>query len=121
MAVRTYRDLEIWQEGVRFTLAVYKVTANFPKQEQFGLTSQLQRAAVSIPSNIAEGHVQASDAVFARHLQIAIGSAAEIDTQLLIAQQLGYLDLETMKALREQTQVLIRRMNTLHKTVSQTK
>ena len=119
MAVRNYRDLEIWQDGVRFTLAIYKVTADFPKHEQFGLTSQLQRAAVSIPSNIAEGHVQASDAVFARHLQIAIGSAAEVDTQLLIAQQLGYLSLEQMKDLREQTQVLIRRMNSLHKTVSQ--
>jgi four helix bundle protein len=65
--------------------------------------------------------VQASDAVFARHLQIAIGSAAEVDTQLLIAQQLGCLDLEIMKELREQTQVLIRRMNTLYKTANQTK
>jgi four helix bundle protein len=121
MSVRNYRDLEIWQDGVRFTLAVYEITGTFPKHEQFGLAGQLQRAAVSIPSNIAEGHVQASDAVFARHLQIAIGSAAEVDTQLLIAQQLGYLDLESMKELREQTQILIRRMNTLHKTVNQTK
>ena len=100
MAVRNYRDLDVWQDGIRLVLAIYKATADFPKQEQFGLTSQLQRAAVSIPSNIAEGHVQVSDSVFARHLQIAIGSVAEVDTQLLIAQQLGYLPLEQMKELR---------------------
>lgn len=118
MAVRNYRDLDVWQDGIRLVLAIYKATSNFPKQEQFGLTSQLQRAAVSIPSNVAEGHVQASDAVFARHLQIAIGSAAEVDTQLLIAQQLGYLSLEQMQDLRAQVETLIKRMRSLHRTVA---
>jgi len=118
MAVKNYRDLEIWQDGIRFALAIYRVTANFPKHEQFGLSSQLQRAAVSIPSNIAEGHAQASDAVFARHLQIAIGSAAEVDTQLLIAQQLGYLALEQMQELRASAESLIRRMRSLHRQIT---
>lgn len=107
--------MEIWQDGIRFALAVYKATADFPKHEQFGLTSQLQRAAVSIPSNIAEGHAHISDAVFARHLQIAIGSAAEADTQLLIAQQLGYLSLEQMQDLRASAESLIRCMRSLHR------
>jgi four helix bundle protein len=114
MTVRNYKDLEIWQDGIRFVLAIYKVTATFPREEQFGLTSQLRRAAVSIPSNIAEGHIQVSDAVFARHLQIALGSAAETDTQLLITQQLGYLSLEQMTDLRAQVKSLIRRMRSFH-------
>lgn len=114
MAVQNYRDLEIWRDGIRLTLEIYRATARFPKQEQYGLTSQLCRAAVSIPSNIAEGHAYGSDGVFARHLQIAIGSAAELDTQLLIAQQLDYLDLPQMESLRQQAISLIKRMRSLH-------
>lgn len=114
MAVQNYRDLEIWRDGVRLTLNIYRATADFPAQEQYGLTSQLRRAAVSIPSNIAEGHAYGSDAVPARHLQIAIGSAAEIDTQLLIAQQLGYIERTQMETLRQQAISLIKRMRSFH-------
>ena len=99
MTVKSYRDLEVWQEGIRLALAVYQVTARFPPEERFGLAGQLQRAAVSIPSNVAEGHAQRSDPTLARHLRIAIGPAAEVDTQLLIAQQLGYITAGEMQHL----------------------
>ena len=119
MTVKDYRDLDVWQEGIRLAIAVYKATKVFPSEERFGLASQLQRAAVSIPSNVAEGYAQRSDPTLARYLRIAIGSAAEVDTQLLIAQQLDYLDINEMHQLREQTQVLIRRLRAFHIQVTQ--
>ena len=110
MSYKSYTDLDIWQDGIRFVTAVYKATKQFPDNERFGLTSQLQRAAVSIPSNIAEGYAQRSDPILGRHLRIAIGSAAEVDTQLLIAQQLEYISTEDMRQLRDQVQSLLKRM-----------
>ena len=114
MTIKDYRDLEVWQAGIRLSIAIYQVTKRFPPEERFGLTSQLQRAAVSIPSNIAEGYAQRVDAILARHLRIAIGSAAEVDTQLLIAQQLNYLSLAEMEQLRDQTQTLLRRLRAFY-------
>ncbi len=110
MAVKDYRDLEVWQEGIRLALAVYKATKQFPTEERYGLMSQLQRAAVSIPSNVAEGYAQRSDPTLARYLRIAIGSAAEVDTQLLIANQLGYISNEDTQQLPDQAQTLLRRL-----------
>ncbi|MCB0187080.1 MAG: four helix bundle protein [Caldilineaceae bacterium] len=117
MAVKDYRDLDVWQDGIRLATALYAVTKRFPPEERYGLASQLQRAGVSIPSNVAEGYAQRVDSIFARHLRIAIGSAAEIDTQLLIAQQLNYIDLTEMQALREQVQLLLRRLRAFYKQV----
>lgn len=117
VTIKDYRDLEVWQAGIRLSIAVYQVTKRFPPEERFGLTSQLQRAAVSIPSNIAEGYAQRVDSILARHLRIAIGSAAEVDTQLLIAQQLNYISLTEMEQLREQTQTLLRRLRTFYSQV----
>lgn len=114
MAYKDYNDLDIWQGAgalwARFVTAIYKASRQFPDSERFGLTSQIQRAAVSIPSNIAEGYAQRSDPILARHLRIAIGSAAEVDTQLLIAQQLNYITIEQMRDLRDQVQSLRRRI-----------
>ena len=78
MTIKDYNDLEVWQDGIRFVTAIYKATKQFPPDERFGLTSQIQRAAVSIPSNIAEGYAQRTDPILGRHLRIAIGSAAEV-------------------------------------------
>jgi four helix bundle protein len=89
--VRNYRDLVVWQKGIELTIYIYKLTSNFPESEKFGLTNQLRRAAVSIPSNIAEGHARKSDKEFGRFLRIALGSCAEIDTQIIIAKELEYL------------------------------
>ena len=92
MKVKSYRDLETWQQGMALVMEVYRVTKIFPKEELFGLTSQLRRAAVSIPSNIAEGQGRTSTKEFLHHLAIAYGSLCEAETQLLIGRQLEYLN-----------------------------
>jgi four helix bundle protein len=101
MSVISYRDLKVWQQAMALTKAVYEVTARFPKQEIYGLSSQVQRAAVSIPSNIAEGHARESPRDFARYISIAMGSAAELETQLMLAQELGYATQEDVSKLLE--------------------
>ena len=89
--MQDFRNLKVWQQGHALTLAVYKQTADFPKHELFGLTSQLRRAAASIPTNMAEGCGRGSDAEFGRFLQIAMGSACELEYELLLAHDLTYL------------------------------
>jgi four helix bundle protein len=86
-----FKDLEIWKLSRLFCTQIYFVTANFPDNEKFGLTNQLRRASVSIPSNIAEGSSRSSNKDFSRFIEIAIGSIYEIETQLLIASDLGYI------------------------------
>ena len=88
--MKTHKDLIVWQKSIDFVTEVYKVTSDFPREETYGLTSQLRRAAVSVPSNIAEGAARKSDKEYVRFLFIARASAAEIETQLLIADNLGY-------------------------------
>ncbi|MFA5076629.1 MAG: four helix bundle protein [Patescibacteria group bacterium] len=88
MTAKSYRDLIIWQKGLELVLALYELTKSFPKEELFGLTTQLRRAAVSIPSNIAEGYGRRSNGDFRRFLLIARGSLFELETQLLIAKKL---------------------------------
>ena len=89
-----FKELEIWKKSRIFSAKVYQATSVFPIEERFGLTNQLRRASVSIPSNIAEGSSRNSDKDFARFLEIAIGSAYELETQLLISSDLGYLNEE---------------------------
>ena len=89
--MHNYKELEVWRRSYRFALLVYRGTRDWPTEERFGLVSQLRRAAVSIPSNIAEGSSQATTKGFGRYLRTAFGSAAEIDTQLRLATDLGYL------------------------------
>ena len=90
-----YKDLIAWQKGMDLVATIYDATQTFPSHEQFGLTSQLRRAAVSVPSNIAEGKAHYSNRDFVRFLRHARGSLAEIETQVLIAQQRKYLNTET--------------------------
>jgi len=87
-----YTGLIAWQKAVDLVEEVYRATAAFPKEELFGLTSQIRRAAVSVPSNIAEGQGRASTNEFRHHLSIALGSLCELETQHVIARRLGYLD-----------------------------
>lgn len=89
--ISSYRDLVVWQRAIQLCLDVYGATKSFPVEERFGLTNQLRRAAVSVPSNIAEGYGRGSQADYLRFLRTARGSLAEIDTQLLIARGLGLL------------------------------
>ncbi len=99
MPIRSYKDLIAWQKAIELTTAIYATTQKFPKEEMFGLTSQLRRAAVSVPSNIAEGQARNSSREFGHFLTIALGSLNEAETQLLIAQKLGYLAPETVAIL----------------------
>ena len=89
MAIQSFRDLQAWQLGMEYVLAIYAVTESFPRDERYGLTSQLRRAAVAIPSNISEGHVQGSR-TYLRYVIIAMGSVAECETQIEIARRLNY-------------------------------
>jgi four helix bundle protein len=89
--VRSYRDLAVWKKSMALALDVYRHTQPFPKIETYGLTSQLRRAAVSIPSNIAEGQARLSTGEFRQFLGNARGSLMEVETQILIARDLGYL------------------------------
>lgn len=89
---RTHKDLDAWKEAIQLVEDVYNITRSFPKEEMYGLTSQLRRAAVSIPSNIAEGAARSSKKEFTQFLYIALGSVSEVETQLVIAERLDYLD-----------------------------
>ena len=112
-----YRDLHVWNDGVALAVLVYRVTDVFPKVEQFGLTHQMRRAAVSIPSNIAEGH-RRSDKEFGRFLEIARGSLAELETQIEIAIQIDYLKSDNQNELVSRTGSVGRQLSALLRTVS---
>jgi four helix bundle protein len=90
--VRSYKDLVAWQKSMDLVTAVYRVSQGFPKEEIFGLVSQIRRSAVSVPSNIAEGHARTSKKEFQYFLSNARGFLAELETQLIIAHQLAYID-----------------------------
>ena len=94
MSSSSFRDLRVWQEAMKLTAEIYRSTANFPKHELYGLSQQIRRAAVSVPSNIAEGKGHRSDKEFTHFLLHSRGSLLELQTQLLIAEQLQYLSKE---------------------------
>ena len=103
-----FKELEIWKRSRLFSSSIYEVTSKFPSSEKFGLTNQLRRASVSIPSNIAEGSSRNSDKDFIHFLRIAIGSAYEIETQLLIAHDLGFLSKENLQKLIKELEEIIK-------------
>jgi four helix bundle protein len=111
MAVQSYRDLIAWQRAMDLVIAVYQATRDFPKEEVYGLTNQVRRAAVSVPSNIAEGQGRGLGGEFSYHLRVAMGSLQEMQTQLMIGLRLGYLTsaaFETMDAATEELGRIIR-------------
>ena len=89
--VRTHKDLDVWKKSIAFVTEIYRVSKDFPKEEIYGITNQLRRSAVSIPSNISEGAGRSSDKEFAYFISIALGSIAETETQLIIVKNLRYL------------------------------
>ncbi len=89
--INSFHDLAVWQKAMTLVERCYRASGHFPKDERFGLTSQLRRAAVSIPSNIAEGFCRRGRGAYMNHLSIALGSQAELETQVEIARRLGYL------------------------------
>ena len=92
MGLRRHHDLRVWQDGIALVKAVYALTHVLPRDEQFGLISQLRRAAVSVPTNLAEGAARSSKREFTHFLTIARGSLSELDTLLILCRELGYLD-----------------------------
>lgn len=113
MSVRTYRDLIAWQKAMELAAAVYRESRKFPADERYGLTSQLRRAAVSIPSNIAEGQGRQSTGEFRQFLGNARGSLLEVETQVLLGEKLGYLPRSVASQLTASTEELGRILNGL--------
>jgi four helix bundle protein len=113
-----YRELKVWQLGVDLALEIYRLTADFPKTEQYGLTSQLRRAAVSIPSNIAEGHARKTSREMQRFVNIAKGSLAELETQLIIAGELKLLTDDQLRQLLRMTEEESRMLSGLLRSVN---
>jgi len=92
--IKTHKDLNVWKEALTLAKEIYSLTANFPKEETYGLVSQIRRAAISIPSNIAEGAARNSSKEFIQFLYVSLGSLAELETQLLLSRDLGFLENE---------------------------
>ena len=109
--MRNFREFEVWKRAIQVCKDIYKVTNTFPDSEKFGIVSQIRRASVSIASNIAEGSSRNSDVEFKRFLEIAMGSAFEVETQLIISKEIGYLSIEMMKKEVESIHVLQKKLN----------
>ena len=106
LPAKNYRDLIVWQNAIKLAKSIYKLAEKFPKQETYALSDQIRRAAISIPSNIAEGQARKLPGDFRRFLHIALGSLAEVDTQLVLAQEFGYLNQQDVTGVDEQIQDL---------------
>ena len=115
--MKDFRQLKVWEKAHQLALAIYKATKGFPKEELYGLTSQIRRASMSIPTNIAEGCGRNTDAEFARFLQIAMGSASETEYQLLLSLDLGFLNKEQYDKLNPDVTEVKRMLASLLKTI----
>ena len=111
--INSYKDLQVWQKAIQLVTDVYTLTKSFPKEDMYGLTSQMRRSAISIPSNIAEGQSKRSTKDYIRFLNIAYGSCAELETQLCISQNLNYAASEQILALSDKGSEISRMINGL--------
>jgi len=113
--IRTYRDLDIWKASIQLVKDVYKLTEQFPKQEVYGLVSQIRRAGVSIPSNVAEGFRRYHNKEYKQFLYISLGSCAELETQTTISRELAYISEDKETALLEKLDHISRMISNLLK------
>ncbi len=111
--MRNFRKLDVWTDGLVLAKDIYRITAKFPKEEKFGLISQMNRASISVPSNIAEGASRRTKKHFANFLDISIGSAFELETQLIISESLNMVSKEEFDAILPSLLSLQRRLNAL--------
>jgi four helix bundle protein len=118
-SIESYRDLQVWQRGVDLTERIYQATQPFPPDERFGLVAQLRRAAVSIPSNIAEGWGRMSTAEFIRFLSIAHGSLTEVETQIIVSRRLGFIDESVKRRILDETTVERKMLRALIRSLGQ--
>ena len=109
--MRNFRKYDMWQDSVAFTTDIYKITNTFPSYEKFGLSNQLQRACVSIAANIAEGSARISEKEFSHFLQISLGSAFEVETQLIIAHNLNYIQDGQLETFLQRLYSIEKRLN----------
>jgi len=117
--MKSFRDLKVWEKSHELTLAAYDATSNFPKQEMFGLVSQIRRCASSIPANIAEGCGRRGNGEFHRFLQIAMGSASELEYHLLLSRDLKFLDTELHVSLNGRVEEVKRMLSSLIRKVDE--
>jgi four helix bundle protein len=115
--MRDFQTLEAWKKGHKLVLSLYKATAEFPKEEQYGLTSQIRRAGVSVPTNIAEGCGHQSESEFARYLQLAAASATELQYHIILARDLSYLEPERYTELSRAVEEIKKMLTTFIKRV----
>ena len=119
--MKDFRELKVWRKSHELVLDLYRSTNSIPHEEKYGLTSQIRRAAVSIPSNIAEGCGRNSDPDFARFLQIAMGSSSEVEYQLLLSHELGYLNSDDYERLNQSVIEVKKMLTSFLKTLRSTK
>jgi four helix bundle protein len=117
MRIGSFKDLKVWQKAYALALASYRWTGYFPEVERFGLTSQIRRSAVSVPSNIAEGYARAHTGDYLRFLRMAYGSLAELETQLMLARDLGYGDMDICIRMIEDCKEVERMLSKLIKVI----
>lgn len=115
--METHKDLRVWQQSIDFVSSIYLMTRSLPKEELFGLVSQMRRAAVSIPSNIAEGYARGTDKEKVHFLRISSGSMSELETQLTLCLKLGYISQEEYNATSEQLVSVWKQLNALISTI----
>lgn len=109
--MQSYRDLTVWHKGIEVVKEVYKLTASFPKEETYGLVSQMRRSSISIPSNIAEGYARKHRQEYVQFIRIAFGSGAELETQLEIARQLKYASDDKIKTVESKLTEVMKMLN----------
>ena len=117
MKVNSYKELEAYRKAYDVAKMVYRITASFPKEELYGITNQLRRASVSVPSNIAEGYVKGSKE-YTQFLKIALGSSAELETQLSLSRDLGFCDIDDFNAVYQLNEEVIRLLKTYIKRIA---
>lgn len=113
MKTKSYKDLIVWQKSIKLIMEIYKLTQAFPRSEQYGIVAQMRRAAVAIPSNIAEGYARQYRPEYVQFLSVAFASAAELETQIIISQKLGFgkdSSYKTIYALLEEVSKMLRGM-----------
>jgi four helix bundle protein len=116
--METHKNLIVWQKSIAFVTSVYEFTKSYPREEIYGITSQIRRAAVSIPSNMAEGCARKTTKEYLHFLYVSLGSAAELETQLIISSNLGYIGLEQKQQLQIALEEIMRMLLALIKSLS---
>ena len=116
--MKNFKELKVWQKGIELVALVYTVTTTFPEEEKYGLSAQMRRAAVSIPSNIAEGHLRKTAKDFKQFLSIARGSCAELETQIIIAHKLGFIQDDYVNKLSPKVEELSKMLSSFYSKIN---